>query len=332
MSKKLLIGVGAVIVIVVILVVARIPRHDPEIRDWYDLHAVRYHLGRSYVLMNDLDATTAGYEELAGPRANDGKGWQPIGGSRNPFRGTLDGQEYRIADLYINRPLEGHVGLLGFVADEAEIRSIRVESADIRGEAALGVLAGTNLGAVSNCGSAGNVSGVSHLGGLIGVNRGTVSRSYSGGSVTGAMEYIGGLIGANSGAVSDSYSTACISGETGPAGGLVGQNSGGIISNAYAAGSMSGDLPLGGLVGHHMGTVLSSFWDIESSGTEESAGGTGKTTEEMQDIKTFTDTATEGLDEPWDIIAVAPAVTNPAFTWNIVDGETYPVLSWQSAS
>jgi len=31
----------------------------------------------------------------------------------------------------------------------------------------------------------------------------------------------------------------------------------------------------------------------------------------------------------WDIVAVAPGVTNPSYTWNIVDGETYPFLSWE---
>ena len=36
-----------------------------EIRDWYDLDAVRDNLNGSYLLMNDLDCTTAGYMELA---------------------------------------------------------------------------------------------------------------------------------------------------------------------------------------------------------------------------------------------------------------------------
>jgi len=50
-----------------------------EIRDWYELHAITNNLSSHYVLMNDLDATTAGYEELAGPAANEGKGCDPIG-------------------------------------------------------------------------------------------------------------------------------------------------------------------------------------------------------------------------------------------------------------
>jgi len=50
----------------------------PEIRTWYDLNAIRKNLGGSYILMNDLDSTTPGYEDLAGSRANGGQGWQPL--------------------------------------------------------------------------------------------------------------------------------------------------------------------------------------------------------------------------------------------------------------
>ena len=51
------------------------PSEDVEIRDWYDLDAIRDNLGDGYLLMNDLDSTTAGYEELASPTANGGAGW-----------------------------------------------------------------------------------------------------------------------------------------------------------------------------------------------------------------------------------------------------------------
>jgi len=96
---------------------------------------------------------------------------------------------------------------------------------------------------------------------------------------------------------------------------------------------VSGDGPVGGLVGENSeSTVNNSFWDIETSGQSTSAGGTGKTTAEMQDIDTFMDTETEGLDEPWDITAIAPGETNDTYTWNIVDGQTYPFLSWQAIS
>jgi hypothetical protein len=55
------------------------PSQNLEIRTWYDLDAVRDNLAGNHTLMNDLDSTTAGYDELASPTANQGKGWQPIG-------------------------------------------------------------------------------------------------------------------------------------------------------------------------------------------------------------------------------------------------------------
>jgi len=79
---------------------------------------------------------------------------------------------------------------------------------------------------------------------------------------------------------------------------------------------------VGGLVGQNDGIVSDSFWDTETSGQATSAGGTGKPTAEMQDIATFSGAR-------WDIIAVAPGETNDAYTWNIIDKQTYPFLSWE---
>src|SRR3989337_443137 len=55
------------------------PPQNLEIRTWYDLDAVRNNLAGNHTLMNDLDSTTPGYEELASETANQGEGWQPIG-------------------------------------------------------------------------------------------------------------------------------------------------------------------------------------------------------------------------------------------------------------
>ncbi|NIW92674.1 MAG: hypothetical protein GWN20_07210, partial [Phycisphaerae bacterium] len=50
------------------------------IRTWYDLNNIRNDSSGDYMLMNDLDSTTDGYDELASPTANDGKGWHPLNG------------------------------------------------------------------------------------------------------------------------------------------------------------------------------------------------------------------------------------------------------------
>ena len=82
-------------------------------------------------------------------------------------------------------------------------------------------------------------------------------------------------------------------------------------------------LDVGGLVGYSDGYVAACFWDEESSALGESDGGKARTTAEMQDIATFS-------AEGWNIIAVAsPTKRNASYIWNIVDGQTYPFLSWQ---
>jgi len=417
-----------------------------EIRNWHDLHAVRDNLAGSYVLMNDLDATTAGYLELASEAASEGKGWQPIGVYREgesfePFTGTFDGQGYEIRDLYINRPEGTGVGLFCAVVAEGRggvIKNVRVVNVQVTGGSNVGGLAGFNSGnirdaycigevagnssvaglvglnagnisnsqsststtgmwfvgglvgynmegAISGCHASGPVTGDILIGGLVGYNeRGTVSNSRSDASITG-KQGVGGLVGANGeGTVHNSYATSSVTGDD-YVGGLVGHNWGqyqeGIVSNcyavgrangnqligglvgyndlkgtvrsSYAAGNVSGDNSIGGLVGYNRGTVRdcyargsvtgnasvgglvgandnivkNSFWDRETSGIQTGSAGVGKTTREMMNIATFTDTRTEGLDRPWDIIAVTDGFTNDAYAWNIVAGKGYPFLS-----
>ena len=307
------------------------PSQNLEIRTWYDLDAVRDNLAGNHTLMNDLDSTTADYEELASPTANGGKGWQPIGfptphGSTayEGFRGAFDGQGHRIRDLYINRPGERWVGLFGSTDPGGVIQDIGVMNATVIGDEYVGGLLAVTNGPVSNCYCSGKVTGNKDVGGPVGVNNhGTVYNCYFTGSVTG-VDNVGGVAGRNNGTVSDSYSTGNVTGES-HVGGLAGCQSVAIISNSYSAGSVTGSSSVGGLVGtNYVGPVANSFWDTETTGQVASDGGTGKTTAEMKDIATFSGAA-------WNITAVANAgMRNPSYIWNIVNGVTYPFLSWQS--
>jgi hypothetical protein len=314
-----------------------------EIRDWYDLHAIRNDLGGDYILMNDLDSTTAGYTELASETANGGKGWEPIGApdetSDEQFTGSFNGQGYEIRDLFINRPDEDYVGIfthiswIRYIDNVGVVENVGVVNADVTGSAQVGSLVGHNEGLVNNSFSSGSVTGDSRIGGLVGWNQATLSNSYSSCSVTGDSA-VGGLVGDNwyyRGILINSYSTGSVTGST-QVGGLVGVNFYGNVTNSYSTSSVIGSTQVGGLVGHNKATVSNSFWDRLASGIEESDGGTGKATAEMMEIATFTDTEMEGLDQPWDITAIAPGETNYAYTWNIVTGQTYPFLSWQSSA
>ena len=274
-----------------------------------------------HILMNDLDSTTAGYEELASPTANQGQGWQPIGTEDNLFAGTFDGQGYEVRDLFSNHPDEMYIGLLGVIGQGGVVQNIGVVNVDVTGYGTVGGLVGDNDGGtVGNSYSSGSVTGNNYVGGLIGKNEGTVSNSYSTGSVTGD-ERVGGLVGATSGTVSNSYSNSNVTGGVN-VGGLVGENTA-TVSNSYSTGSVTGNTHVGGLVGRNFGTVGNSFWDTQTSGQPTSSGGTGKTTVQMKDITTFSGAG-------WNIVAVANSSTrNIGYVWNIVDHVTYPFLSWQ---
>jgi hypothetical protein len=355
-----------------------------EIQTWYDLDDIRDNLDGSYVLMNNLDSTIAGYEELAGPTANGGKGWQPIGSTSgslpDEFVGTLDGGGYEICDLFINRPDEFDVGLFGIVYFGGGITNLGVVNATVIGHMWVGGLVALSVGTVINSYSVSNVNGTNYVGGLVGASGdpGTVSNSYSIGNVTGdgvvgglvggnggivsechsassvisEEGFVGGLVGWNQGTVSNSYATGSVSVTGTTAGGLVGKNNyDGTVSNSYSTGSVTGEAKTGGLMGINWGTVSNSystgsvtgndytgglvgvntegtvsnsFWDTETSGLSTSAGGTGKTTAQMQNIATFSGAS-------WDIFAVVnPSERNPEYIWNIVNNETYAFLSWQS--
>ncbi len=371
------------------------PSLDLEIRTWYDLDAVRDNLAGRHRLMNSLNASSPGYEELAGPTANQGKGWDPIGTHLSDdrhkykaFTGTFDGQGYEISDLSIDRPILFYAGLFGYVQDGI-IDSVLLLNAAVTGSMYVGGLVGWNHGVVTNssamgnvvsrqhiagglvgwnggsviiCHAAANVTGDQAVGGLVGGNSGNVDSSYSTGSVNGrwgvgglvgvsegavanscsagsvtGREGVGGLMGRNGGTLSNSYSAATVAGDI-RVGGLVGENyydflhsgGAGTVSRCYAAGSVIGQSSVGGLVGDNPGSVISSFWDMETTGQTISDGGTGKTTAKMMDIATFT--ATEGPDQPWDVVAVAPGETDSDHIWNIVDSETYPFLSWETVA
>jgi hypothetical protein len=229
-----------------------------EIRTWFDLDTVREGLGGNYILMNDLDSGTPGYEELAGPNAKAGAGWEPIGSftmGNVPFTGNFDGQGYEIRDLFINRPhYSSDVGLFGGMAFTGPVvKNVGVVNCTVVGAKRVGGIVGLlRLGTLSNCYCTGDITGTIWVGGLAGVcYEGTVTNSYATGSVTGT-NYTGGLVGSNGdseGTVRNSYFEGSVTGSGDQCvGGLVGINSG-TVTNCYSSGNVAGPRFVGGLVG-----------------------------------------------------------------------------------
>ena len=292
------------------------PPQEGEIRTWYDLAAVKDNIAGNYTLMNDLDSTTAGYEELAGPTANEGKGWEPLGilGGTASFTGTFDGRGYEIRDLFVNRPDQIRIGLFGMIDFGAVVKNLGVVDFTMIGDRLVGGLVGLNKGTISNsystgsmtgndavgglvgrhswgalhnCYSIASVTGENDVGGLVGRNeattvndsylKGTISNSYSRGNVTGQAS-VGGLIGAIEHAVmvEDSYSGGSLTGNNN-VGGLLAFDEFNIVSNSYSSASVAGSSSVGGLVGHsYDGTVSNSYFTGSVTGTSYVGGLVGQ--------------------------------------------------------
>jgi hypothetical protein len=278
---------------------------DPyQIADWYQLDSVRDYLSSHFILINDLDSNSIGYTWLAGPTANGGKGWRPIGDiydniDDKTLDGSFDGQSYEIRDLFIKRPYENHVGLFGVVS-VWDIKNIGVLNINVAGRVDVGGLVGKicycsmsncyatgtvtgesfvgglmgsiEYGTVTNCYATGDISAHVDVGGLAGFNYyGTVSNSYSTSSVTGTSA-VGGLTGGNSGDVSNSYSTGNIISSVECAGGLVGYNRG-TVSNSHSTGSVTGNYTIGGLVGWNYAGSINNCYSTGSVNGNLGVGG-----------------------------------------------------------
>jgi hypothetical protein len=143
---------------------------------------------------------------------------------------------------------------------------------------------------------------------------------------------VGGLVGdiALHGSVNimNCYSYAQVNGIY-AIGGLIGYFGNGSVTNCYSTGEVfgTGTEYVGGLIGlsrnllgYKPEDLKTSFWDVETSGQADSAGGTGKTTAEMQIAGTF-------LDAGWDFIGETENGTEDI--WWIDEGRDYPILSWE---
>ena len=218
-----------------------------------------------------------------------------IGGYETPFTGVFEGNGYLIQNFkyFSSNPDVGLGGLFGYVS-----------GGNIR-----------NLGMVDV-----NVAALSLVGGLVGLNSGgSITDCYAVGGTVNGQETTGGLVGQNDGFITDCYATGSVVGNF-VTGGLVGGNSGN-ITNCYAVGTVNGQEVVGGLVADNFGTVTNSFWDVNTTGQSSSAGGEGKTTEEMYQKSTFTSAG-------WDFLG--ETVNGSQDIWRMcVDGVSYPLLSWQ---
>ncbi len=297
-----------------------------------------------YIQTADIDASATQYW-------NNGQGWEPIGFMNSeedfqPFEGTYNGNGFVIDGLYINRPGQDHVGLFGYTY-MSSVKNLGVTNANVTGKDWVGALMGVNycIAEVVNCFSSGTVSGQVGAGGLVGVNSvALISKSYNLASVQGT-DNTGGLLGMNAmSEVESSFNAGIVMGApmvgglvgtsyestvnnsynegdviaTEYAGGLVGFNMASTVSNSYNRGHVNATIFKGGLIGDGFSsTVTNSYWNTETSGQENSAGGLGRTTEQMTWPHSNDTYETWNMNQVWSI--------------NYLINDGYPFHQWNHA-
>ena len=199
-----------------------------------------------------------------------------------------------------------------------------------------GGLMGTNVGNIDHSYATGDVTinATNAIGGgLLGINNGTIDQAFATGNVksTSTNSLLGGFVGlnANGGAIIHAYAVGAVTGGANDVvGGFAGGNIG-TLDQTYAIGKITGGGLVGGLVAANAsgplgpaasnpdfapfltgtGTTTNSYWDTQTTGVNNSAGGTGLTTRQL-------------------IAALPPGFDHSV--WTIQPDPSYPYFPWQT--
>lgn len=239
-----------------------------QVADYEDLKVVcnnrtgHYYYNRTYVLVNDIDASASATE-------NGGLGFDPIGNSSSlRFYGKFYGNGHKISGLYINRPTENTVGLFAYTYN-AVIDSVILENCTINGAQYVGGLTGyangTTIQGVHIYNSAINGTS-SNVGGVCGRSLNSVlyNNSYDG-TLVGKTQ-VGGIVGylqsTTSSEINNCYNSAKVQSSGSQAGGIVGYAQGAAtVTNSYNAGEVLGADSIGGIIGYADGTTIGSCYN-----------------------------------------------------------------------
>ena len=253
---------------------------------------------------------------------DDAGGWLPVGGAEASYRAVFEGNGRVIANLWVDRGDRDWTGLFGSLGRGAEVRNVGLEDADVHGQGRVGALAGENEGGdIRGCYATGRVRGAWAVGGLVGRNTrgGSIRVGYSTARVEATSTLAGGLVGVQAASLSACYAMGAVSGAN-QMGGLIGvQGARGSTLACYATGTVSGPRGAGGLMGAGSGEVTDSYWDTEASGRSESAGGTGRTTAELQAPADY-----EGVYAAWNLDLDEDGVADDP--WDFGTDDQYPAL------
>lgn len=246
--------------------------------------------------------------------------WTPIGKSTSyAYKGTFDGNDHEIKNLYVTGTTSNHYGLFGVLGAGGTIRNLTVSGrVAITGSGSnsygIGGIVGQlgGAGTIENCTNRAAVSGNYNTAGIVGrvgSSGGTIRACANLGDISGSNN-VGGIVGYAYYGVTAShcYNRGAVTAEVSKAGGIVGymNDSGAKFSNCYTTGVVTGK-DSAAVVGKKSSGSISGCYYLDTLGTDSNA--TAKTSEELKALAST-------LGEPF---MTAPAGVNNG----------YPIFAWQ---
>lgn len=287
------------------------------------LQNMKNNLNTCYVLGNDIDARMT-------KDWNAGAGFEPVGTSLTPFKGSLDGKGYVIKGLTINRPSTSRTGLFGTFSD-GEVKNIEFTEANVIGSSMTGIVIGfaAKNTTLDNIKVGGTVKSTDYVGGIVGSadNSSIITGSWSSADVTGE-DNAGGLAGAieYESTITLSHATGKVTGDY-YVGGLVGGvREDSIVSSSTATGSALGRDNVGGLVGIlRINSEISSSNSSGNASGEEFVGGLVGKAEMQSNISKSTATG-DALGESYVGGLVGILRTDSSISASSATGDTHTTL------
>ena len=159
----------------------------------------------------------------------EGESFVPIAN----FNGTLEGNGYKIKNLYIKAENNG-AAIISNIKEQGTVKNLIVDAAYIEGSKEIGSIAGRNYGTISGC----SLQNAKIIGN---------------GDTTGT--YIGGICGLNhtGGTITNCINKSEVKSANKLCGGICGYSLGGNISNCTNYGKITGNLQVGGIAGDSEG-------------------------------------------------------------------------------
>lgn len=189
--------------------------------------------------------------------------WEPLG----TFEGTLDGNGYKISNLYIDST-ENSKGI--FSLNNGTIKNIVMDNCNVKIGYSSGIICGTNVGIIENLKLYGEVevvtesAGTSPVGTVCGTNdeNGTIVNVYNYATVTGKISTAGGICGSNKGLITKCLNEGKVWKTGSYIGGIAGRNTN-IIEECINKGDISSSVNYtwdeGGICGVNDGNIHNCY-------------------------------------------------------------------------